>query len=139
MNQDIRWKQRFANFLLAFKELESAVQLSKTRELSRLEKQGLLQGFEYTHELSWNVMKDYLVDQGYAGLVGSKDSVRLAFKTGLISDGTIWMEMVKARNLTSHSYDEELANEVYTWIIEKFHPEFLVFVEKFSGLSAIEE
>lgn len=64
MNDDIRWKQRFNNFLQAFQELKDAVVLAKSRELSRLEKQGVIQGFEYTHELSWNVLKDYLNEQG---------------------------------------------------------------------------
>ena len=134
MKQDIRWKQRFANFLRAFKELEAAVQLSKKRNLSRLEKQGLIQGFEYTHELSWNVMKDYLADQGYTDLVGSKDSVRLAFKTGLVADGNVWMEMIKIRNLTSHSYDEELAEEIYGLVLRSFFPAFALLAEKFSSL-----
>jgi nucleotidyltransferase substrate binding protein (TIGR01987 family) len=133
MTPDIRWKQRFNNFLQAFKELESAVRLSNERPLSKLEKQGLIQGFEYTHELSWNLMKDYLAELGHTGLIGSKDSTRLAFKTGLISDGDTWMEMIKSRNLTSHSYDEAIAEEVVEWILKKFFPAFTLLAEKFSS------
>lgn len=87
MSQDIRWKQRFDNFLRAFSGLQEAVKISETRGLSKLEKQGLIQGFEYTHELAWNTLKDYLSEQGIIGLVGSKDSVRSAFKNGLINRG----------------------------------------------------
>jgi nucleotidyltransferase substrate binding protein (TIGR01987 family) len=138
MDKDIRWKQRFKNYLQAFRELESAVVLSKERALSKLEKQGLIQAFEYTHELSWNLLKDYLAEYGHTGLIGSKDTTRLAFKTGLISDGEIWMEMIKARNLTSHSYDEALAEEVHVWIIGKFFPVFALLAEKFSALVDLE-
>lgn len=138
MNNDIRWKQRFNNYLQAFRELESAVVLSNERALSKLEKQGVIQGFEYTHELSWNLLKDYLTEHGYTGIIGSKDSTRLAFKTGLISDGDIWMEMIKARNLTSHSYDESLADEVLEWIIKKFYHAFALLAEKFTAFVDLE-
>lgn len=87
MTTDVRWMQRFNNYVQAFRELESAVALAKERVLSKLEKQGLIQGFEYTHELSWNLMKDYLTEQGYTSLIGSKDTTRQAFKSGLVSDG----------------------------------------------------
>lgn len=70
MEKDIRWIQRFNNYLWAFSELEKAVVLAKSRDLSNLEKQGLIQGFEYTHELAWKVLKDYLSFQGIQGLIG---------------------------------------------------------------------
>ena len=57
---DIRWKQRFDNFNNAFHQLHLAVELSKTRQLTDLERQGLIQSFEFTHELAWKVLKDYL-------------------------------------------------------------------------------
>ena len=69
---DIRWKQRFNNYLKAFQTLVEAVELARSRELSKLEQQGLIQSFEFTHELAWNVLKDYLEDKGIAGLIGSK-------------------------------------------------------------------
>ena len=139
MSPDIRWKQRFNNFLLAFNELKDGVSLAHERPLSKLEKQGLIQGFEYTHELAWNLMKDHLAEQGYTSLIGSKDSTRQAFKSGLISDGEIWMDMVKARNLTSHSYDEAIADEVLESIITKFFPAFVRFNEKFTTLEDREQ
>jgi hypothetical protein len=57
--QDIRWQQRLQNFQAAFNELDEAVALSNTRELSKLEEQGLIQAFEYTYELAWNTVKDF--------------------------------------------------------------------------------
>jgi len=53
---DIRWQQRFANYKKALRQLQSAVELSDQRELSQLEKQGVIQAFEFTHELAWNVL-----------------------------------------------------------------------------------
>lgn len=108
MNSDTRWLQRFNNYKKALKQLDDAVALSKTRELSLLEKQGLIQAFEFTHELAWNMLKDYLEYQGNQEIRGLRDAIREAFKVGLIDDGATWMETIKARNITSHAYDEEL-------------------------------
>ncbi len=121
---DIRWKQRFDNYCKAFQELKESLELAKNRSLSKLEKQGVIQGFEYTHELAWNLLKDYLEFQGIVGLIGSRDSTREAFKRGLIGDGEIWMEMIKSRNLTSHAYDRETAEQIYTAISSRFFAEF---------------
>ena len=74
MRADIRWQQRFANFRKALSTLTEAVELAAQRPLSRLEQQGLIQGFEFTHELGWNVLKDFLDNQGISGLIGSRDA-----------------------------------------------------------------
>lgn len=104
---DIRWQQRQNNYTKALARLSSAVALSRTRALSELEMQGMIQAFEFTHELAWNVMKDYLAHQdGGLSLGGSRDATRLAFSRGLITHGQAWMEMIKDRNLSSHTYDE---------------------------------
>lgn len=71
--QDIRWKQRFDNYIRALQNLSEATALAEERPLSKLEQQGLIRSFEFTHELAWNVLKDYLEDKGIMGLVGSKD------------------------------------------------------------------
>ncbi|MBF0433615.1 MAG: nucleotidyltransferase substrate binding protein [Fibrobacteria bacterium] len=139
MNTDIRWIQRFKNYLKAFEALEESVELSHQKTLSKLEKQGLIQGFEYTHELAWNVLKDYLTEQGIMGLIGSKDCTRSAFKNQLLDNGEIWMEMIKARNLTSHTYDETLAESVFTSIVKQFYPEFASFTKKFTAIIQKEE
>ena len=90
---DVRWQQRFSNFRRALVQLAEAVDLSKVRELSRLERQGVVQSFEFTHELAWNVLKDYLQDQGNPDIKGSKDATRAAFKVELIADGEAWMAL----------------------------------------------
>jgi len=132
--QDIRWKQRFQNFLKAFQTLEEAAALAYQRELTKLEQQGLIQSFEFTHELAWNVLKDYLEDKGISGLVGSKDASREAFKNGLIQDGDDWMKMIEARNQTSHTYDSKVADAVAKDILERFYPAFQRLKEKFIAL-----
>ncbi|OOG77726.1 nucleotidyltransferase substrate binding protein [Algoriphagus sp. A40] len=118
-NKDVRWKQRFQNFKKAFLQLEKAV---NTPDLNELERQGLIKAFEFTYELAWTTLKDYLVEMGYAELIGSKDTFRQAFQTGLISDGEVWMEMVKSRNLTSHTYNQDTAESIEEDVITTYYP-----------------
>lgn len=125
MNQDIRWIQRFSNYKKALVQLEAAVKITIERELSDLEKQGMIQGFEYTHELAWNTLKDYLEYQGNNSIKGSRDATREAFKIELISDGEAWMDMIKSRNKSSHTYNEETANDIVTAIINIYYPLFV--------------
>lgn len=120
-NQDIRWLQRLANYQVALKRLQFAVDLSHQRPLSELEQQGLIQAFEFTHELAWKVMKDFLVDQdGGLRIAGSKDAVRLALSRGIISNGEAWMEMIDSRNLSSHTYDEATSNKVVLRVLGQY-------------------
>ncbi len=135
MPEDIRWKQRFNNYLKALQTLQRAVELAATRDLSELEQQGLVQGFEFTHELAWNVLKDYLEEQGFVGIIGSKNATREAFKNGLIEDGESWMEMIKSRNLSSHTYNPEIAEEIVKGILTRFYPAFAQLTQKFTSLS----
>lgn len=121
---DIRWQQRFANYKKALVQLKNAVELSKQRPLSLLEKQGVIQAFEFTHELAWNVLKDYLEDQGNQAVKGSKDATREAFKVALIADGERWMAMVQSRNVSSHTYDEQTAEQLVIAIINDYFPLF---------------
>lgn len=121
---DVRWIQRFSNYKKAFSRLEKAVSLTETRKLSELEEQGLIQAFEFTHELAWNTMKDFLESRGAGSFFGSKDTAREAFKTGLIENGETWMDMIRSRNLTSHTYDEEIASAISVAICTKYCAEF---------------
>jgi len=135
MTEDIRWKQRFDNYLRAYETLRRGVELSRQRDLSELEQQGLIQGFEFTHELAWNVLKDYLEDAGISGIIGSKGATREAFKNGLIQDGESWMEMIRARNLSSHTYNQETAEAVVTNILQRFYPAFEQMQSRFAALT----
>ena len=129
---DIRWKQRFNSYGNAFHELEENMNLAKRRELSKLEKQGVIQVFEYTHELAWKLLKDYLEFQGHTNLTGSRDATREAFKQGLIDDGKAWMDMIESRNLTSHIYDRNRAEQIFSDILFRFFPEFKSLYAEFS-------
>lgn len=130
MSDDIRWKQRFDNYKRALHQLTLAVRLLEQRPLSDLEQQGVIQGFEFTHELAWNVLKDYLEYEGIQGLVGSRGAVREAFKRGLISDGEAWMDMIDKRNLSTHTYNPDVANQLVVAIRDSFHPAFLALLER---------
>ena len=145
-NQDIRWEQRFSNYSKALKKLEDGVEYIRQniideakengveKDLSDLIKQGLIQSFEFTHELAWNVIKDYAAFQGNPEIRGSRDAIREGFVMGLIQDAEVWMEMIGSRNKTSHTYDEETADEIYTKIIYQYLPAFIAFKSKMEGL-----
>lgn len=124
LNVDVRWRQRFSNFKKALIQLEDAVALSQQRKLTKLEKQGVIQAFEFTHELAWNVLKDFLEDQGEQNIRGSKDATRAAFKVSLITDGEQWMAMIQSRNVSSHTYDEKIAESLVAVIMESYFPLF---------------
>jgi len=132
--EDLRWKQRFENFEKVFKQLSKAKDLATKRNLSELEQQGLIQSFEYTHELAWKVIKDYFFHQENASINGSRDATRAAFQIGLIEDGEGWMEMIKSRNQSSHTYDEETASAIATKILDYYCDLFHHFCQKMKAL-----
>ena len=140
---DIRWEQRFSNFNKALKKLSEAIGYVKNKPkeevLDEILKEGIIQRFEYTHELAWNVMKDFLLEIGDVTLYGSKDATREAFKTELIKDGDVWMEMIKSRNKTSHTYNEEIAQEIYLKILNEYHSAFIQFQEVMEGKKSGEQ
>lgn len=137
--EDIRWIQRFNHFSKAFAQLKEAVELSEQRKLSKLEEQGLIQSFEYTHEMAWNTLKDFLEERGVKKLYGSKDATREAFKTGLIENGEAWMKMIESRNLTSHSYNEETATAIVSAIVHSYFGEFLDFHVRMQNMKENQE
>lgn len=133
---DVRWHQRLNNFTLALGRLTDAVDLSAQRPLTLLEQQGLIQAFEFTHELAWNLLKDYFFWQGNASITGSRDATREAFSKGLIEDGEGWMEMIKSRNQTSHTYNQQVADVIAALIIERYQSLFVQLREKMQQIAA---
>lgn len=126
--KDIRWKQRFENFDKSYKLLNKYAKQPITTELERA---GIIQFFEMTFELAWKVLKDYLEAQEY--LVKSpRETVKQAFQIGLIDNGHIWMDALSNRNLTTHTYDEEIANKMTNEIITMYLPELDKMYEKLS-------
>jgi nucleotidyltransferase substrate binding protein (TIGR01987 family) len=120
--KDVRWIQRSKHFEEALQQLSKFVD---KRALNELEEQGLIQAFEYTYELAWNTLKDYLEMQGETEIHGSRDTIRLAFRRGLIVDGETWMAMLKDRTLTTHTYNEDLAKRIGQSVLQQYYPEFV--------------
>lgn len=126
-NNDIRWEQRFSNFKKALSKLKQVIKTETLETLSELEQEGLIQRFEYTHELAWNVMKDYFEYQGNSTITGSRDAIREAFNKKIITNGEMWMETIKSRNKTTHTYNEETAKSIVNDIINNYYQLFIDF------------
>lgn len=131
VNKDIRWEQRFANYRKALTRLQKFIDKG---ELSELEEQGLIKAFEYTYELAWNTIKDFLEYKGQTDIYGSRDTIRKAFELGLIDDGESWMDMLKSRNKTSHTYNEETAKEICQSVVEVYYSLFKQLKTKLESL-----
>jgi nucleotidyltransferase substrate binding protein (TIGR01987 family) len=102
---DIRWKQRFANFERAFKRLEEA---SNRVTGDWLQVAGLIQTFEFTFELGWKTLKDFMLFRG-EDVKFPRDVIKIAFQKGLIADGHVWISMLEKRNELSHTYNDKQA------------------------------
>ena len=126
-NKDVRWIQRLSNYQKALRQLTKFVE---KRNLNELEEQGLIQSFEYTHELAWNTLKDFLESRGNKVIYGSKDATRKAFGLGLLEDGETWMDMVQSRNETTHTYNEEVTKAISKNITARYFPAFAALERK---------
>ena len=113
-----RWILRFESYSKALLRLKEAVEQTRQHPLSDLEKDGIIQRYEFTHELAWKVMKDC-----------SRDASRLAFQMSLITDIDGWLEMIRYRNLTSHIYEKAFIDNVIQQIIKSFYPLMQAFYE----------
>ena len=130
---ETRWIQRLDNYEKAFSVLERISLIKEERELTEAEQMGLIQAFEFSYELAWKLMKDFLYSKGFIDLIGSKDSIRQAFSSGIIENGEIWMNMIDSRNDTSHTYDEVTAARVVSDVSNSYIMEmknFLVSMKK---------
>ena len=118
MAEDIRWEQRFINLKKAFTQLKSA---AEKKDYSELERQGLIKAFEFTFELSWKTLQDFLENKGFKEITGPKPVIQQAFKDGYIVDGEGWMNMLLSRNLASHTYEETTAKKIADDIKSKYY------------------
>jgi len=132
INTDIRWKQRFKNYHNAFAQLSKFIQ---KEDLNELEEQGLIQSFEYNHELAWKTLADFIKNSGNNEIYGSKDATREAFNLGLISDGDIWMDMIVSRNMTSHTYNEDVTKKIINKIKNDYYQKLQELENKLLELS----
>ncbi len=116
--KEIRWRQRLSNLNKAFGYLQEVVLIFPN--LSMLEKEGMIQRFEYTFELSWKTLKDFLESKDVFEKF-PRDIIKTAFQYELIEEGEIWLEMLEQRNIFSHTYDENMLNEVVALIPSKYY------------------
>lgn len=129
--KDIRWKQRFENFEKSYLLLDK---YSNQPITSELERAGIIQFFEMTFELAWKVLKDYLESQGY--LVKSpRETIKQAFQIELINDGHVWLDALAKRNLTTHTYDDVLAERLVNQIKAEYLPELKSLYKKLGEIS----
>ncbi len=123
--------QRFNHFSQALGQLRKFIEKGM---LNELEQQGLIQAFEYTYELAWNTIQDYFEDQGETNIHGSRDAFRLAFQRGLLADGETWMDMLRSRTLTVHTYNEELATQIAADVVTRYFPAFVALQTRLNEL-----
>jgi len=132
-DKDIRWEQRFANYQKALNQLQKFINKG---ELSELEEQGLVKAFEYTYDLAWTTLKDFLEYRGQTDIYGSRDAIRKAFQLDLIDDGESWMDMLKSRNKTSHTYNKETAEEICQAVKDVYYSLFQKLETRLDGLQS---
>jgi nucleotidyltransferase substrate binding protein (TIGR01987 family) len=120
-----RWKQRFQNLDKACNQLQKGLDIEHP---SDIEQQGIIQSFEFTFELAWKTLKDYLEAQGVACQF-PREVIKNAFQFQIIPNGEAWLEMLGKRNLLAHTYDEKLAAQAYRLIKEEFAPEIQKLVK----------
>lgn len=135
--KDIRWKQRFTNYKKALAMLSKGIEIVEGDEkfsvdIRDIMHEGLIQRFEYTLELAWNVMKDYETNQGKLDISGSRAAIREALTMGIITDRT-WMKSINDRNLSTHDYNRSTANEIRNKIINVYYPLFIDFEKEMEG------
>lgn len=118
MSKIVRWKQRFENLLKAHAQLNKGVAIAMPTDI---EQQGIIQSFEFTFELSWKTMKDYLESKGVNALF-PRDVIKEAFQSGIVGDGEVWLEMLDQRNVLTHTYDQKLADAAVDLIRSRFTP-----------------
>lgn len=130
---DIRWQQRFNNYKKAVYQLHSAIEEYADTDMAII-KEGIIQRFEFTHELAWKLMQDILKSQGETDVFGSKSATRLAFNRGIIQQGEIWLAMISSRNITVHTYDENILNTEFNKVVSDYLPLFIQLQKRVEAL-----
>lgn len=140
-----RFIQRFDSFSRAFLRLEELVLMITGRDNyslftdetisieEEIVREALIKRFEFTQELSWNLLKDYMTYQGEVGLAGSRDVYRRALQNGLIND-SIWMNMILDRNLSAHDYNDMKSKEIAHRIVDIYYPLLCELRKRFASI-----
>ncbi len=119
--QNIRWQQRFENYQKALNKLNEAIHEHGDTD-DDIVKEGIIQRFEFTHELAWKMLKDYLKFEGIQNITGSRSTSKQAFNMGLISKGETWMDMIESRNIMVHTYNESILEAEFSKIKKSYLP-----------------
>lgn len=125
--EDIRWRQRFSNYKSAIFRLDETIDFyvenkdTKDNRIIVVSQIAMIKAFEFTLELSWNLIKDYLEYDGVDNISGSRDAIRKAYSNGIIQDAQEWLNMINDRNLSSHTYNQSVALELSVKIVEKYY------------------
>jgi nucleotidyltransferase substrate binding protein (TIGR01987 family) len=120
-NKDIRWEQRFSNYKKAMVKLRDVVDTRTYKSLTELEKEGLIQRFEYTFELAWNTLQDLFEHKGYLDIKGPNPVLAQALKDGYIENEKQWRDMRNSRNLAAHTYNSATADEIAENIVVHYY------------------
>jgi len=128
--QDIRWQQRYRQFNRAYLLLVQAIAIESPNIVERA---GLIQFFEMAFELSWKLLKDYQQAEGFE-VNSPRAAIKLAFQNGIVDDGHVWIQALEDRNLTTHTYNEETAQQVEQKIREMYFPLLNALNNRFSEL-----
>ena len=120
-----QWVERLSVFSQALAKLTDVIELSKHHTLNDYERDSLVKRFEFTYEMAWKLMMSYEKDCGVSQIVGSRDVVRHATTLSLVDNGEAWLDMIDARNQTSHLYDEEAVADVIDDIIHTYYQLFI--------------
>lgn len=119
MYTNIRWQQRFQNFEKAYFSLNESIEAFEKEPNNLFIRDSIVQRYEYTIELAWKTLKDYLEEEGFIDVSSPKKVIRMALKEGYVTD-TAWLNALDDRNKTSHAYDDEMAKEVTSEIINQY-------------------
>jgi nucleotidyltransferase substrate binding protein (TIGR01987 family) len=140
--ENIIWEQQFSNYKKALAKFTIAIKIFAPNEEENLEyedvddllKEGLIKRFEYTHELAWNVMKDYAASHGNNAIKHARDATREGLNLGLINEAEEWMDMLTSRAETLRLYDDEIAAALFEKILETYYLLLLKFEERMQYL-----
>ena len=107
-----KFQIKFNNYKNALARLHESIEESKTNGSLTI-RDGVIQRFEFTTELAWKTIREYLLTENVMDINSPKSVMREAYNNNLITDDDGWIQILQDRNSTSHIYDEDDANEVY--------------------------
>ena len=116
---DIRWKQRFDNLQRAYQRLRWALEIHQQDPDNDLIRMAVIKAYEFTFELSWKTLKDFLAYNGIDAKL-PREVLKQAFATGLVINGQLWIDMLEERNLMAHTYDDARARIAVDQIQERY-------------------